>query len=137
MATNANLSGLIGAVPRQRVTEPFAAEAKLSVTTLQKVKWEEIPQIAFDRARLEAKVVSDDMGKSKSWLYRALKGLEKFGWLDLGAIKDKTFIREVAQMMLEHHGIEPLGLTAEDLRYMRIGKAYCELQAMTQQAVNR
>jgi hypothetical protein len=131
------LPALIGAVPLQRVTEPFATEAKPSVTPLQKVKWEDIPQIAFDKSRLVAKVVAEDMGKSKSWLYRAFKGLEKLGWLDLEVIKDKEFWREVVELICQAHGIEPPGMTADDMEALRIGKAQIELHRQIAKAVSR
>jgi hypothetical protein len=133
----ATLPALIGAVPRNKVTESFAPEAKPNVTARHSVKWEEIPEIAFDRARLERKRVADEIGKSNSWFCRALKGVEKFGWIDLGAIKDKEFWREMVELICEFHGLQPPGMTADDMEALRIGKQQIELHRRIVQAANR
>jgi hypothetical protein len=133
----ATLPALIGAVPRNKVTEAFAPEANPSVTARQSVKWEEIPEIAFDRARLERKRVADEIGKSNSWFCRALKGVQKLGWIDLGAIKDKEFWREMVEMICAAQGIEPPGMTADDMEALRIGKAQIELHRQIAKAVSR
>jgi len=114
-------------MPLERVTQH-------SVTPRHSVTWEEIPERAFDSARLERKATASDLGKSLSWFCRALKGVDKLGWSDLGVITDKTFWQEMVDMICLVHDLPPRGLTAQDEEFRRIGKAYCELQAMVARA---
>lgn len=122
--------------PLQKVSGSFAEKAKPAETARTIVKWDDIPETAFDSARLQRKVVAAEMGKSKSWLSRALRGLEKLGWCDLAVINDKKFWTEVVVMILEYHGIEPPGASAQDLEDMRIGRAYREAHQLVQRSLN-
>jgi hypothetical protein len=120
-----------------KVTDNFAEEAKGCVTERHGVTWSEIPESSFDAARLQRKVVADDMGKSNSWFCRALKGIEKLGWDDFVVIQDKRFWQEIVDKICLFHDLPPRGTTAQDLEYIRIGKAFVELQQQAQRSVGR
>jgi DNA-binding Lrp family transcriptional regulator len=68
-------------------------------------EWGEIPAKALGRSGVSNKAAALAMGKSESWLSRALRGLEKLGWSDIGAIEDPAFWGELMQLMAEFHGI--------------------------------
>lgn len=123
--------------PLQRVSEPFATEAKPSETGRKKVSWQQIPEDAMTRAGMRRQVVADAMGKSQSWLSRALRGFEKLGWIDLGGITDREFWAQMIDAICEFHCIEPRGLSAQDQEYMRIGKAFVDLQQQTMRSAQR
>jgi hypothetical protein len=121
----------------QRVSGSFAHEAKPSETVRTNVKWEDIPQLAIERARLEPKDVAGRMSKSRSWLSRALRGLEKLGWNDIGQVNDPEFYRWMVTLILEAHGLEAPGASAEDLEFQRIGRAHVELHRQIAKAMSR
>jgi hypothetical protein len=114
-------------VQLQKMTGGFAPEAKPDVTLRQSVKWNEIPETAFDCARLQRKSTAADLRKSHSWFCRALKGLEKLGWADLGVIDSKEFWAEMVDLILDFHGLSAPGLSAQDQEDMRVGRLMREI----------
>lgn len=68
-------------------------------------EWEEIPAKALGRSGISNKAAAIAMGKSESWLSRALRGIEKLGWSDIGAIEDPAFWHELLQLSAEFHDI--------------------------------
>lgn len=65
--------------------------------------WQDIPARALGRAGVSQKAAALAMGKSESWLSRALKGLEKLGWSDIGAIEDPQFWSELLHLVADFH----------------------------------
>jgi len=53
------------------------------------------------RSGISQKAAAIAMGKSESWVSRALRGTEKLGWSDLGALEDPAFWQEVIQLAVE------------------------------------
>lgn len=132
------VNGALGPLLLQNVSGSFAREAKPSETVRTIVKWQEIPAVAFERARIRPKEIAGIFQKSASWVSRALRGLERLGWSDdLANVQDKQFWSEVVEMICAFHGIEPPGVSAQDLEFMRIGRAACELQSQIARSVSR
>lgn len=92
----------LGPMELQSVT-PGDAPSETSRKSLK--DWNEIPARALGRAGLSQKAAAIAMDKSESWLSRALKGLEKLGWSDIGMIDDPAFWGELLQMMAEYHDV--------------------------------
>jgi hypothetical protein len=92
-------------VPRHtpgRPRHPLTQSESERVRAL-KDAWQAIPGRALQQSRISTKAAAIAMGKSESWVSRALRGIEKLGWRDVGAIDDPAFWDEVINLMVEYH----------------------------------
>jgi hypothetical protein len=92
-------------LPPMELQTPSRADASAETPRKSLKDWNEIPARALGRAGLSQKAAAIAMDKSESWLSRALKGLEKLGWCDVGMIDDPAFWAELLQLMAEYHGV--------------------------------
>jgi len=118
--------------PLLKVSGSFAGEAKPSEHPRKSFAWADIPEIALKAARVDRKVAAGAMDKSQSWLSRALRGLEKLGWLDLGAIDSKEFWRELVDLILDYHDLPSPGMSAQDREDIIVGRAFREMVQRSQ-----
>jgi hypothetical protein len=81
-------------------TQPVAPERNL---VARREAWLQLPARALGRAGISQKAAALAMGRNEGWLSKALRGLEKLGWSDLGAIDDPQFWQELIALMADFH----------------------------------
>jgi hypothetical protein len=68
-------------------------------------EWDEIPAKALGRSGISNKAAALAMGKSESWVSRALRGLEKLGWNDIGTIADPLFYQALCDLIADFYDV--------------------------------
>lgn len=88
--------------------------------------WNDLPAKALGRSGISNQSAAIDMGKSESWLSRALRGLEKLGWSDIGAIEDPAFWQELITLVAEFRGVA-FGGNEQQRRDAEVGRRIREV----------
>lgn len=91
--------------------------------------WQELPARALGRAGVSNKAAALSMGKSESWLSRALRGLEKLGWSDIGQLDDPAFWAELLQLMAAFHDVS-LGNNEQAQKDCELGRKVREVAGL-------
>jgi hypothetical protein len=102
------------------------------------MEWLGLVARAFGRSGLTHKAAAITMEIDPAQLSAQLAGVPQkhlsFGRLSkLGP----DFWREMVELICEFHGIEPPGMTSDDMEALRIGKAQIELHRQIAKAVSR
>jgi hypothetical protein len=92
-------------------------------------EWGDLPAEALRRAAVTQQAAAIDMLKSESWVSRALRGLEKLGWSDIGAIEDPRFWQELIELVAEFRGVS-FGGNERDRLDAAIGRRVREVQEL-------
>jgi hypothetical protein len=98
--------------------------------------WRALVARAFGAAGLTQKEAASRLDVTQSALSKQLAGLEHLSFwrmLNLGP----DFWREMVELICEFHGIQPPGMTSDDMEALRIGKAQIELHRQIAKAVSR
>lgn len=101
-------------------------------------RWRELVTRALSKAELTRKSAASEMGISEQQLSDQLNGRENYHlsfWRMFHL--PRSFWVELVDLICEFHDIPARGATAQDLEYMRIGKAYVELQQQVARQVQR
>jgi hypothetical protein len=100
--------------------------------------WREMVRRALGRAGISAKVAAGEMGITEQQLSDQLNGREKYhlSFWRMHALPPE-FWREMVEAICHFHGIEPPGMSADDMEALKIGKAQIELHRQIAKAVSR
>lgn len=108
-------------VPLERVQ----SQPCIALKSLQ--EWREMVVKAFGKAGLQQKAAAAEMEITAQQLSNQMCGKEHLSFWRMFSLP-RSFWVELVDLICEFHDIPARGATAQDLEYMRIGKAYVELQ---------
>jgi hypothetical protein len=124
------INGTFGPLPLEKVQNAPC----IALKSIQ--DWRVMVVKAFGKAGLQQKAAAAEMEITAQQLSNQMSGKEHLSFWRMFSLPREFWV-EMVDLICEFHDIPARGATAQDIEYMRIGKAYCELQQQVARSAQR